>query len=152
MANNSDKEREEVIQHLQMIQAVITRMNSNSFSLKRWSLALLLALIVLYSNAGIDIDKEIVAWFGLFAIVVFWYLDSFYLWQERGYVALYNKIRKQKKTDFAMRGLVGEVKFVDVLFSKTIFLFYGVLLLSWFFIFIFSKVVNFLVIRCGVTL
>ena len=149
-AKGVNKNREEVIQHLQMIQGVITRMNSNSFSLRRWVLAFLLALIILISKT--EVNELIVALISSLIIMVLWCLDSFYLWQERGYVALYNKIRKQKKTDFEMRGLVDEVKILDVLFSKTIIPFYGVLLLSWFFIFIFPKVVNFLVIRCGVTL
>ena len=148
MADNSHK-REEVIQHLQMIQAVIARMNSNSFSLKRWGLAFLLALIFLISNT--EADQLIVALIGSITIMVFWYLDSFYLWQERGYVALYNKIRQQKKTDFEMRGLVGEVKFANVFFSKTICVFYLVaLLFPWFSLFLLPEILDFLIFCEGI--
>ena len=130
-AKEVNKNREEVIQHLQMIQVVITRMNSNSFSLKWWSIAFLLAFISLIFKH--DANQLWVSLIVSVAMILFWYLDSFYLWQERGYRVLYDEIRMKKKTDFEMRGRTGEVSRMCAFFSKTICIFYVVaLMFAWF--------------------
>ena len=87
--------------HLEMIQEVISRMASNSFSLKGWAVTLVAGIFVL---AGKDTDKMyfLVAYL---PILVFWGLDSYYLLQERLYRALYDKVRQlpEDKIDFSMK-------------------------------------------------
>ena len=116
-------DRTEVVQHLQMIQLVIARMNSNSFLLKRWSLVLLVAFL-LYGQRDENTISLALAGLGVFSILAFWLLDSFYLWQERGYVALHNAVRIREKTEFDMRGMVHDVSYLNVVSSKTILPFY----------------------------
>ena len=77
------------VNHLEMIQGVISRMASNSFALKGWAVTLVAGIFALSSK---DADKLyfLVAYI---PIVVFWGLDAYYLLQERLYRALYNKVR-----------------------------------------------------------
>lgn len=86
---------ENKLKHLEMIQAVITRMANNSFALKGWAVTLVAGLFALASN---DTSK----WYYLVTyipIIVFWHLDSFYLMQERLYRNLYEKVRKLPADD-----------------------------------------------------
>lgn len=77
------------INHLEMIQGVISRMASNSFTLKGWAVTLVAGIFALSSK---EADKLyfLVAYIPIF---VFWGLDAYYLLQERLYRALYNKVR-----------------------------------------------------------
>lgn len=77
------------VNHLEMIQGVISRMASNSFALKGWAVTLVAGIFALSSK---DADKRyfLVAYI---PIIVFWGLDAYYLLQERLYRALYNKVR-----------------------------------------------------------
>ena len=81
---------EKKVEHLQLIQGVITRMASNSFALKGWAVTLAAGILALASK---DSDKMyfLVAYIPCF---MFWALDSYYLRQERLYRALYDKVRK----------------------------------------------------------
>ena len=81
---------EKKIEHLKLIQGVITRMASNSFALKGWAVTLAAGIFALASK---DSDKMyfLVSYIPCF---MFWLLDSYYLRQERLYRALYDKVRK----------------------------------------------------------
>lgn len=72
--------------HLDRIQAIITRHNSNSFMLKGWTITLVSAIFAL---AG-TLKEPILAIIPVMPILIFWYLDSFYLANERCYVSLYS--------------------------------------------------------------
>ena len=117
------EKRAEVIQHLHMIQAIIKRMGDNSFLIKRWSIAVLAGILLL-------IRYEQVSEFFLLNILLcvplicFWYLDSYYLWQEREFRGVYNKVRMKTETDFGM-GFVPEKRgHWKTFWSKTIRLIY----------------------------
>jgi hypothetical protein len=74
--------------HLQMIQAVIARMNSNSFALKALA-GTITAASLAFSSSG----ANALEWFPLLIlgpVWIFWLLDSHYLHQERCFVELYN--------------------------------------------------------------
>ncbi|MBG9992134.1 MULTISPECIES: hypothetical protein [unclassified Pseudoalteromonas] len=72
---------------LDFIQQIITRMANNSFLLKGWSLTVSTAIVGLSSKSeGIAGD-----YFMLLPVVLFWYLDSYYLSQERAFRKLYQK-------------------------------------------------------------
>ena len=86
---------------MQMVQAVITRMASNSFHIKGWSVTLVAALFAL--AAADDINEYFVC-LAYFPAFMFWALDAYCLRQERLFRKLYDHIRTQKesKTDFSM--------------------------------------------------
>ena len=68
--------------HLNMIQQVITRMGSNSFSLKGWTVGMIVAI---YAFAGNNAHKAVII--TLIPLIVFWILDSYYLTLERKFRA-----------------------------------------------------------------
>jgi hypothetical protein len=121
--------KENKIRYLEMIQSVITRMASNCFTLKGWGVALVAGILALSSN---DSDKK----FFLIAyipILIFWFLDSYYLQLERKYRALFDYVRENNiEINFDMNpknvnGLITDEKklrFVSCFFSKTEWLFY----------------------------
>lgn len=94
---------EKKIDHLQLIQGVITRMASNSFALKGWAVTLVAGIFALASKES-DKIYFLVAYI---PCMMFWWLDSYYLWQERLYRALYNKVREStKEIDYSMNASI----------------------------------------------
>ncbi len=72
--------------YLDHIQSVITRHNSNSFTIKGWTITICTAVFAL---AG-TLKEPYIALIALVPIIVFWRLDSFYLANERCFISLYN--------------------------------------------------------------
>ncbi len=83
------------IKHLEVIQGIINRMSGNSFMLKGWAVTLVSGIFAIASR---DADKMffLVAYI---PVIVFWFLDTYYLKQEHLYIALYNKVRLKKDSD-----------------------------------------------------
>lgn len=96
------------MRHLEMIQGIINRMASNSFSLKGWAVTLVAAIFAISSR---DTDK-IFFLIVYIPVIVFWGLDSYYLMQERLYRSLYSKVIriKEEEIDFSMNTSLGEFK------------------------------------------
>ena len=120
---------EKKVKHLEMIQAIITRMAGNLFLLKGWSVTLIVALFAI-------IGEGINTWSLLFSfgvLFIFWILDGYFLSMERCYRSLYDDVRKKKdeEIDFSMdfRPFInGRNKWLRSIFSKTLVIFYGTLL------------------------
>jgi len=115
------------LKHLEFIQAVITRMGTNYFLIKGWSVTLVAALFALAAkdaNGGYVILVYI-------PIPVFWGLDAYYLSQERKYRDLFKRIAATPDTaiDFNMNATSSDNRlgWLACLFSRTVFPFYGVL-------------------------
>lgn len=94
----------EKIKHLEFIQNVITRMNTNSFQIKGWTVIILSALLAIYAST--KNDYFILA--SIFPVLVFWFLDTYYLTQERKFRGLYNDVagisdNPEKLKPFEMR-------------------------------------------------
>lgn len=113
---------ENKIRHLEMIQGVINRMGNNSFMLKGWAVTLVAGIFVL---AAKDTDKLyfLVAYI---PVIIFWILDSYYLFQERLYRALYKKVclTDESNIDFSLVATKEEFGndkncFCSCLWSKT---------------------------------
>jgi hypothetical protein len=77
------------IKHLEIVQAIINRMASNSFMLKGWAVTLVVGIFALAAKDS----SQIFFLIAYVPIVMFWFLDSYYLRLERQYRALYDKIR-----------------------------------------------------------
>lgn len=108
--------------HMEMIQGIINRMGGNSFSLKGWAVTLAAGIFAL-TGKGADKMYFLIAYLPIF---VFWFLDGYYLLQERLYKALYNKVRimNEQDVDFDMNTDLPEIKsektvYWACLFSKT---------------------------------
>ncbi len=114
--------------HLSMIQGIINRLSQNSFLLKGWSVVLIAGLFALAAKEGI----LIFVYLAYFPLVSFWLLDGYFLWQERLYRALFDKVRliSEEDIDFSMstKALLNSVDpWIKVTFSKTLSGFHGVL-------------------------
>lgn len=76
------------IKHLEFIQSVITRMNSNSFQIKGWTITIVAALLAIYAST----KNENFILVSLLPVIVFWLLDSYYLMQERKFCGLFDDV------------------------------------------------------------
>lgn len=120
---------DEKIKHLEFAQAVITRMAANSFWLKGWAVTLVSAILALAAKDGNARMLPV----AVLPIVVFWFLDAYFLRQERLYRKLYDSIRLKSPegVDFSLDAarFAPEVSsYAGVMFSITLRWFYGVLL------------------------
>jgi hypothetical protein len=117
--------------HLDYLQEIITRMNSNSFQLKNMVVVVITAMFALFATT----PKVIFLFLGGFPLLAFWFLDTFYLQQERKFRAMYNDVagltnRYEIRTyEMPVNKYTGNgCSFGECLVSRTILLFYGSLL------------------------
>ena len=118
----------EKTKHLEFIQGVVNRLSTNSFLLKGWSVVLVSALFAL--SAGSSNPTFILL--AYLPAIVLWGLDGYFLWQERLYRALYDRVRtiEDDSIDFSMDVSVVKdavVNWPAVTFSRTLLAFHGVL-------------------------
>jgi hypothetical protein len=117
------------LKYLEFIQNIITRMNTNSFIIKGWTVTLVSALFAL---AAKDINIKF-AFISYLALPLFWLIDGFFLSQERLYRSLYEKVRSldNEAVDFNMKIKefnLGKNTWCRSLFSTTLVIFYGLLM------------------------
>lgn len=112
--------------HLEMIQDIVNRMSVNSFLLKGWSVVLVSALFALAASDS----QALFVYLAYFPAVAFWILDGYFLWQERLFRRLYDRVRAvaESGVDFSMdtSGVRGDDGgWFSVVFSKTLVIFHG---------------------------
>ncbi len=119
---------EKMIKYLEFIQNIVSRLNSNSFQIKGLSITILSALLAVYSSNN-NLKILILAIIPTFLL---WLLDSYYLYQERLFRDLFNKISniESNKNEFKHFDLsISDIekktdKYLSAVFSKTTFVFY----------------------------
>ncbi|HFI0081702.1 TPA: hypothetical protein ACGORC_001254 [Streptococcus suis] len=120
--------------HIDLAQSIITRMAQNSFVIKGWMITIVVGLFVFLQNDNYKNNFLIY----LFPIIGFWFLDSYYLWQERLYRKLYVRIISDIKGSSDLKLSVEEfknsTKYLSALFSITELLTYGPVAVSVFLI------------------
>lgn len=114
------------IKHLEFIQNIIARQAKNSFLLKGWIITIIVALLTFTSK---DVTfKSILCIYAL--IFIFWMLDSYFVWQERLFRALYDYVRNlnENKIDFNMNVKSfkknKDCSWWDISISRTLLIFY----------------------------
>lgn len=119
---------EKVVKHLEITQAVINRMGSNSFLVKSWSMTIIVAAMVLIAKPSMQNSPFILVL--ILPSIGFWILDGYFLWQERLFRQVYNEIRGQSDTDFEMNPMKHKNKpkcsWPTAIFSLTLNIFYFV--------------------------
>ena len=83
--------------YLQILQSVINRMASNSAGCKTWCITLVSAIVVIIADKG----KPDYVWVSLIPIVLFFFLDSYYLGMERGFREKYDEFIQKLHSDSA---------------------------------------------------
>lgn len=122
----TDNELEKyLLKEVDLIQDIIRRMAQNSFLIKGWAITLVVVTLLLKS-ATIQITLAFIP------IVLFWFLDSYFLQQERMYRKLYQWVITHRSTNgehllnMDASRFAGDVqsKF-RIMFSITLGFFYG---------------------------
>lgn len=84
-----------VIEHMKMYQGIITRMASNSASCKKWCIPLITAIL-----AFVVKEKLIeLVWLTLIPIIIFYFLDVYYLKLENQFRNGFNLCAKKIQND-----------------------------------------------------
>lgn len=126
-----------LIEEVKVTQDIIKRMASNSFNVKAWAITLIVVSL-LYRGEG---NYIFVSFIPLFA---FWYLDSYYLQQEKLFREVHKWIVKYRLSNDDNLFSMDMTRFknnidsiFEIMFSKSILPFYGaiffVLSIYWFF-------------------
>lgn len=116
---------EAFLHQLEQIQNVINRQASNSFKIKGWSVTLVV-VVLLFRTKDIHLPVAFIPLAG------FWYLDSYYLRQEKKFRRLYDKIREdqpgteEELFDMDTEKVEDDVDDIrELSFTKSIIWFYG---------------------------
>lgn len=120
---------DERAKHLEFLQSTITRLGTNSFLIKGWTMTLSAALVAL---AARDSDWVPCAT-ALFLTLGFWILDAYYLGRERQFRSLYEKA-SAPATPVPLYTMDAEthgdpIRWPAVAASPTLLLFHGVITL-----------------------
>jgi hypothetical protein len=121
---------ENKLKHLEFIHNTINRMSTNSFIVKGWTITLISALFVLAQKDS-NITYAILTYI---AVPIFWYLNAFFLLQERRYRSLYDDVRRKDENaiDFSMDAKnynTGKNTIIKCLKANTIWPIYCLMLL-----------------------
>jgi len=114
-----------LLKEIDIIQDIIKRMAFNSFMIKGWAITLVVVTLLL-KGTGYQV------WIAFIPLLVFWFLDAYFLWQERMYRKLYEWVIKNRlKTDEYLFDM-NAYRFKDevqsrfrIMFSITLGWFYG---------------------------
>jgi len=91
--SNPSLDPEDKRKHLDLIQAVVTRMSAASSNAKSW----LLPVVTAAYGFALTSSSGSVATLGIVAVLLFSYLDANYLRQERAYRVLYDVVALGEK-------------------------------------------------------
>src|SRR5215213_699245 len=131
------------LEHLKMIQGVITRMAGNSFLIKGWCVTLVSAILALAAKE----PNKLFIGIALYPVLMFWILDGYFLYQERLFRALYDEVANKPEVESAADSAVDSsetptpysmntssftdrIKWRQAVFSSTLCLFYITMFVS----------------------
>lgn len=119
-----------LMKEIDTIQSIINRMSNNSFLIKGWAITLIVGTLLLERTLLVDSKLQISMAF--IPLLAFWFLDAYFLWQERMYRELYKwVVNNRLKTDEHLFDM-NAYRFEDnidskfrTMFSITLAWFYG---------------------------
>jgi len=85
------------IAHMSMIQGIVTRLETNCFTLKAMAMALAAALLAFVGS--LKNPNWVYPLAGCLPVIVFWIMDAQYLRLGRAYRKLYDAVRKHEVAD-----------------------------------------------------
>lgn len=115
------------IKHLELIQGVINRLANNSFLIKGWALTVSMTGFGFYVNQ----KQSSILLITLFGALTFWFLDGYFLKQERLFRRLYSDVANGRKLNpFSMDTTSykkSAASVIEVMFSYPTRIFYLVI-------------------------
>jgi len=133
MAEEQTKVTTEIIhKEIDLIQGVISRMANNSFLLKGWLISLIAVVLALSKDSWLSCNIPMLLLILCFPLIIFWYLDAFFLHREKCFRKLYEWVIKNRITSnenlysLDFKPFEKDVKSIPrIMFSQTLFPFYG---------------------------
>jgi len=117
--------KEFMLKEIDVIQGIIKRMAFNSFVIKGWAITLVVVTLLL-KGANYQV------WIAFIPLLVFWFLDSYFLQQERLYRKLYKWVIHNRPNTEEYLFDMATYRFKDevqsrfrIMFSITLGWFYG---------------------------
>jgi hypothetical protein len=132
-------EKETILhKEIDLIQGVITRMANNSFMLKGWIVSLIAVLLALTDQTIVATKLTYFNFVLILPVIVFWYLDSFFLHKEKCYRRLYDWVIANRMTSDEFIYNLNYTRFENqeksiwsIMFcNKTLFPFYGLIAIA----------------------
>jgi hypothetical protein len=132
---------DEKIKHLEFIERVIARLNSNSYKIKGWAITITAAALALVASTQ-NPDFIFIA---ILALIFFWLMDGYCLTQERKFRGLYNDVAGISKNPTKIKPFEmnpdlykkGYYSLWNVLWTKTIWFVYWLIIFLLLVLFIF---------------
>ena len=111
--------------HLEFIQNIIERMSRNSFFLKSLSITLAIGIFTLTERSS-----ELAT----LPAILFWFLDGYFLYQERLFRNLYKEVsqKKEEQINYSMdiTPFKKKIKWIKAIFSLTLIIFYTSIIIT----------------------
>ena len=134
--NNSDYDK---AVHLGFIQTIIARLANNSFLIRGWLVTILIGTLAVSDKISKSITHLPVLYFSL--IMIFWFSDAYFLYQERYFRELYDSVNENNFQNYTMkipdrnnRLFTLIISILCLFFSLSLFIFYIPLQLLLFFL------------------
>lgn len=132
--------KEYLMKEIDTIQSIINRMSSNSFLIKGWTITLVVGTLLL--ERSMLEGSKLQIFIAFIPLLVFWFLDTYFLWQERMYRKLYDwVIANRLKTDENLFNM-NQYRFRNEVSSRSRIMFS--VTLGWFYGSIFANLILFL--------
>ncbi len=130
----------EIILHkeIDLIQGVITRMANNSFMLKGWIVSLIAVLLALTDQTIVATKLTYFNFILILPVLVFWYLDAFFLHKEKCFRKLYDWVIENRMSSDEFLYSLDYTRFEqqeksiwEIMFcNKTLYPFYGLIAIA----------------------
>jgi predicted PurR-regulated permease PerM len=119
--------KKDLLKEIDLIQSIISRMSNTSFLIKGWAVTMISFIFAFRTNQAV---LPLV----FIPLFLFWFLDGFFLQQERLYRKLYQWVIENRMTDdshlFSLNATrFGKESIIKAMFSITLGTFYGIALL-----------------------
>lgn len=122
MNEHLDFNSSSVQHHINILQDIIKRLSNNSSSCKTWCIALVSAIFTLLAKQ----DEMIYLYFAIFPIVIFWFLDAYYLSRERAFIRSYRKFVRKIHNDRVLLSDLYDIRLTKIGVCKSISAFFSV--------------------------
>lgn len=96
MSNDLNRNEKILIEEIKIIQDIIKRMADNSFKIKAWAITVVVATLLIKTN----LNNSYIA---LIPLLTFWFLDAYYLQQEKIFREIYkDKVENKSNNEETM--------------------------------------------------